>query len=131
MLICADALDSRLFNRLFDNGVDITFIPTVSPYRPHETILEKYRRDDDIYVDGAQRSASYVVKACGVGSIFGNRLQGRSLIASPHGVLKRIEPQAEDSSDLLSYILDLDEIRDYAKKKRLIQETIGSAKSTE
>lgn len=119
VLICADALNMGIFERLAEQQIDIIFIPTTSPYREGESKLEKFKRDNDIYVRGANISSSYIVKCCGIGTLFGKPLQGRSLIASPWGLLRRIEPHAENSSSILSIILDIDELRDFKRKRTL------------
>lgn len=118
VLICADALNMGMFERLSEMKVDIVFIPTTSPHRPGETKLEKFKRDNDIYVRGAQIASSYIVKCCAVGTLFGKQLQGRSLIASPWGVLRRMEPHSERSSGILTLVLDIDELRDFRSKKK-------------
>jgi len=117
VLICADALNTAIFERLAEYQVDIIFIPTTSPYRKGESKLVKFKRDNDIYVRGANMSCSYIVKCCGVGTLFGKPLQGRSLITSPWGLLSRIEPHAENSSSIMSMILDIDELRDFRRKR--------------
>jgi predicted amidohydrolase len=117
LMICADALNPELFAAFRPEEVDLIFIPTTSPYRPQERKIEKFRRDNEIYVDGAQRALSYVIKVCGVGTLFGKRLQGRSLVASPWGVLNRVDPQAELYSCILTTVIDIDELRDFRQKK--------------
>ncbi len=124
IMICADALNIGLFEQMYEEKVDIIFIPTVSPYQENESLLDKYSRDEDIFVYGAQKAACFVVKTCGIGTIFGHPLQGRSLIASPWGIIKRVEPHAEQSPAVLSTILDIDEIREFAQRKRMVAETL-------
>lgn len=118
ILICADALNLELFKLIARKNVDIVFIPTTSPHRPGELKMEKFRRDNEIFVRAAQASSSYIVKVCGVGSLFGKPLQGRSLIASPWGILSRVEPHAELSSCILTSIVDIDELRDFRERKQ-------------
>jgi len=118
VLICADALNIGIFEELSRHKIDIIFIPTTSPFRPEETRLDKFKRDNDIYVKGAEAASSYIVKCCGVGSLFGKMLQGRSLIASPWGILRRIEPHAEHSGSIMTLVPDIEELRDFRNKKR-------------
>jgi len=118
VMICADALNAGLFQSLSDEQVDIIFIPTTSPHRPGERKREKFKRDNDVYVKGAEIAGSYIVKCCAVGTLFGRQLQGRSLIASPWGILRRVEPYAEHSTSLLTMILDIDELRDFRAKRK-------------
>lgn len=124
ILICADVLNPTLFELLGRQQVDIIFIPTISPLRPGESRLEKFRRDEDIFIGGAREACAFIVKTCGVGSIFGKPLQGRSLIASPWAVINRVDPRREASPAVLEAILDIDEIRDFAVKKRLVTESL-------
>jgi predicted amidohydrolase len=85
----------------------IAFVPTASPYRPGESVSDKYERDRFIFVEGARKMGCPVVKTCGVGTTFGHRIQGRSLIATPEGVLKRAEPDQESDGLILSATLRL------------------------
>ena len=118
VLICADALNIGIFEELARHKIDIIFIPTTSPFQPGETKLEKFKRDNDIYVRGAETASSYIVKCCAVGTLFGKKLQGRSLVASPWGIIRRVEPHAEQSENLMSLVLDIEELRDFRKKKK-------------
>jgi len=118
VIICADALNPGLFEEIGRHNVDITFIPTTSPHRPEEKRSTKFKRDHDIYVHGAQLASCFIVKTCGVGKLFGKTLQGRTLFASPWGVLKRVEPESELTSMVLSIVFDIDEIRDFRGKRR-------------
>jgi predicted amidohydrolase len=53
------------------------------------------------------------VKVCGVGSLFGGRLQGRSLVAAPWGVLNRVPPTEEDRPQVITANLSIDELREF------------------
>lgn len=121
VLICADALNQSLFDTIFEKEVDVIFIPTTSPYRPVERKAEKHRRDNDIYLSGSRRSAAYIVKTCGVGELFRKPLQGRSLIVSPWDFIKRIPEYAEHQPAVLTALLDIDELREFKKKSRLLE----------
>ncbi|HUU44773.1 MAG TPA: carbon-nitrogen hydrolase family protein [Acidobacteriota bacterium] len=115
VLICADALVEDSFKAMNRLGADVVFIPTVSPLLDDDTVFAKDRRDNEIFVAGARRACAYVVKTCGVGTIFGGRLQGRSGIFAPWGVLKRVTPDSEDRKLVLTENLDLDEIREFKR----------------
>ncbi len=121
LLICADALNIWLFDLLGRENIDIIFIPTTSPLRAGEKKAEKEKRDHNIFLRAAMVSSSYIVKSCGVGTIFGKPLQGRSLIASPWGLLKRVESHAESSELILTAVLDIDELREFRDKKRRLK----------
>jgi omega-amidase len=118
ILICADALNKELFNVLSHENIDIIFIPTTSPYRPAESRSEKHKRDNDIYLAGAQASGSYIIKTCAVGNLFGKPLQGRSLIVSPWQIMKRVDSYSEMSPCLLTAVLDIAELREFRQKKK-------------
>ena len=60
-------------------------------------------------------SRSYIVKVCGIGRIFGKRLQGRSLVAAPWGVLTRVSPREEQSKHILNVELDMEKIWAYQR----------------
>ncbi len=118
VLICADALNPALFDVLFEQEVDIIFIPTTSPYRPAESKSEKFKRDNNIFLSAAQNSSAYIIKTCGIGLLFQKPLQGRSLIVSPWEIIKRVPTYAEDEPTILTATLDIDEIREFRNKRK-------------
>ncbi len=115
ILICADVLNPQSFTELARLNTDVIFVPTVSPYRTSDTVFEKDQRDTSIFVAGAQRACAYIVKTCGIGTLFGGALQGRSGIFAPWGILRRVPPDSEDKKLVLSAVLDIDEIRDFKR----------------
>ncbi len=117
-LICGDVFHPELYAELAGDDVDVVFIPTTSPYRPEDSLSQKQERDQKYFVAGAEAAGAYVVKTCGAGSIFGHRLQGRSLIAAPWGVVNRVEPRDEDSVRILTETLDIAELRDFRRRYR-------------
>lgn len=125
IMICADVLDPENFSRIRSLESDIIFIPTTSPLRSMETVREKFERDQRIFVDGAHRAGSYLVKCCAIGNLWGGTLQGRSLIAAPWGILSRISPDEEDRPRLLSIVLDISELREFRYKHALIHSHDG------
>lgn len=108
VLVCADVLAPGAFEAM--RGADIVAVPTSSPHLPEDTLEAKARRDQEIFVAGARASGAYVVKSCATGSLAGHRLQGRSLVAAPWGVLDRVPPEGEDSEALLVVDLSLGEL---------------------
>lgn len=117
VLLCADVLHPECFDEMERQSADIIFVPTTSPYRPDDTPESKTKRDEGIFVRGAQAAKSYVVKTCATGAIFGKRLQGRSLIASPKGLSWNVFPESENSSLIYSYDLDIESVRSYRRSK--------------
>ncbi|MFH1699812.1 MAG: carbon-nitrogen hydrolase family protein [Candidatus Zixiibacteriota bacterium] len=113
ILICADVLYKKNFDRLRHLCPDIIFVPTTSPYRPGESEKDKFARDNKIFLDGARCSGAYIVKCCAVGNLWGGQLQGRSLVAAPWGILKRIVPQDEGKERIISITLDIAELREF------------------
>ena len=122
VLICADVLTGDSFAAMADMGADMIFAPTVSPYRTGDTVFAKQKRDQEIFVAGARRASAYVVKTCGIGTIFGGRLQGRSGIFAPWGILKNVTPDSEDKKLVLTEALDIAEIREFAGQVRTLSE---------
>lgn len=119
VLICADVLNADLFEAINAEDVDIIFIPTTSPFREGEGKREKQRRDKEIFQTGAQKASSYIVKTCGVGSLFGKELQGRSLIVSPWSIVKRVDIFSEASRCILTAVLNIDEIREFRQHQKI------------
>lgn len=108
ILICADVLEPASFEAM--RGADLVAVPTSSPYLPEDTPEAKAARDRDIFVAGARTSGAYVLKCCAAGSLAGHRLQGRSLVAAPWGILERVPAEAEDRESLLLVDLSLEEL---------------------
>ena len=121
VLICADVLQENNFRLLRDEKPDIIFVPTTSPYRPGETVTDKFKRDRDIFVRGSRLSGAYIVKCCAVGQLWNGRLQGRSLVAAPWGILSRINPVEEDRERIMSIVLDVQELREFRRKQETIE----------
>ena len=90
LLICADVLFPESYRKLAELEPDIIFVPTTSPYRADDYIEAREKRDSDYFLAGAQTASAYVVKCCAVDFLLGGRLQGRSLIVAPWGILKRV-----------------------------------------
>lgn len=107
VLICADVLNPHSFDALRSLGCGITFVPTASPYMPNDTMEDKQERDRSIFVEGARRMQCPLVKTCGVGATFGHRLQGRSLIATPEGIVARAKLHQESMPLVLTAELDV------------------------
>lgn len=118
ILICADVLRPENFEHLRPLKPDIVFIPTVSPYIPNETIKQKFARDEQLFVAGSQACGAYCVKCCGVGTLWSGKLQGRSLVSAPWGIMQRVSPENEDKTRIFSVVLDISEIREFRAKQR-------------
>jgi len=108
VLICADVLYPESFEALSELKPDLIAVPMTSPYRHNETVAEKFQRDLDLFVTGAQLTGAYILKACGVGLLMGQRLQGRSLICAPWGIISRVNPRSEMLETTLIETIDLD-----------------------
>lgn len=133
LLICGDVFYPTLYRELATLGADVIFIPTTSLYRPADSLSQKRQRDREYFLSGAETAGAYVVKVCGVGSIFGKPLQGRSLVASPWGLMAHTEVQAEHCRRILTVTFDIEEIREFRQNRlrRLIStpEAIASSDS--
>jgi predicted amidohydrolase len=90
---------------------DIIFVPTTSPYRAEDPPEAKAERDRLYFIDGAKTAGAYVAKCCAVGSLLGGRLQGRSLIAAPWGIIERAPAERESEELILTAELDLSRLR--------------------
>ena len=115
VLICADVMRIESFARMAALAADVIFVPTVSPYREGDTFYDKDRRDNAIFITGAQKANAFVVKTCAVGTLFGSRLQGRSGIFAPWGTLQRVPPDEEQRKQILFEYLDIAEIREFRR----------------
>jgi predicted amidohydrolase len=124
ILICADVLHPECFEEMEKQQVDIIFVPTTSPYRADDTAESKKKRDESIFVRGAEISKSYVVKSCATGTIFGKRLHGRSLIAAPWGLLWNVFPESESDSVIHSFDLNIDNLAE-VRRREMIQRLVA------
>ena len=116
VLICGDVFYPELYDEMGQAGVDVVFVPTTSLYRPDDSLSQKRDRDRKYFIDGAERTGAYVVKVCGVGSIFGRPLQGRSLVTAPWGMLDQVSQFEESEPRMLSVTLDIAEVREFRSK---------------
>lgn len=108
LLICADALHNESWVNMSKLNPDIIFIPTFSPFK-EESHKEKFKRDNEIYVNGAKTCNSIIVKVCCIGKFKNTSLQGRSLVADKNGIIWRVDPQNEKNKIIKSIILEINE----------------------
>lgn len=124
IMICADIFHDEMFFEFAARDTDVIFVPTVSPYLNQDTARDKYERDQRYFVEGARKAGAYVVKVCGVGSLLGKPLQGRSLIAAPWGVVQQVGIAGEQRRQILTQTLDVSEVREFRRKR--LQQTVRS-----
>jgi len=124
LLLCADALHPECFEKYRRFSPDLIFIPTISPLVADDTIAEKCARDRDIYCRGAELSGAYVIKTCGLGTIFNTPLNGRSLVAAPWDLLWRVDQEYEQQPGLYSQILNIAELREF-RRAAMIREVVN------
>ena len=103
---------------------DLIFVPTISPLLMHDTPACKSERDESIFINGARLSGAFVIKTCGLGSIFGHRLNGRSMVAAPWGVIWQVSHESEQHPRIQSLILDIEELREF-RKAAMIREVVS------
>jgi len=127
ILICADTLNHGCFQKMKKVNADIIFVPTVSPLREDDSPAKKAKRDREIFVEGAKTAGAYIVKTCGIGSIFNHKLNGRSLVASPWGILWQISPPHEQLPYIHNMLLDIDELREF-KHAAIISEVLNNSR---
>ncbi len=106
VLICADVFYEESFLAMQQRGARIIFVPTFS-LRKVETIEEKIKRDNDIFVRGASLAQAIVVKVCGVPSPYKDFIHARSLIAAPNGVLYRVRPDEEEKAMIIKQEVEI------------------------
>ncbi len=95
VLICADVLNSETFTGIGKMKPHIIFLPTTSPYKEDDNTFSKQERDKILYLENARKTGAALVKCCGVGEVFGKRMQGRSLVAIPKKIIYRVEEREE------------------------------------
>lgn len=113
MLVCGDVFFPERYRELRTINADVIVIPTTSAYRPDDSLSRKRHRDRVYFLEGARAAGAYVVKVCGVGTIFDRPLQGRSLIAAPWRILERVDSSREQLPCALSATLSIDELREF------------------
>ncbi len=102
VLICADVFYEESFLAMKQLGARIIFVPTFS-LRKVETIEDKIKRDNEIFVRGAALAQAVVVKVCGVPSPYKDFIHARSLIAASEGVLYRVRPDEEEKAMIIKH----------------------------
>jgi omega-amidase len=115
VLICADIFHDKCFEKMRKLNADLIFMPTVSPLIVNDPTKSKMERDENLFVRAAKISGAYVIKTCGLGTLFGNQLNGRSLVAAPWGIIWKIPPENEQHPRIQSIILDIDELHDFRR----------------
>jgi len=118
LMVCGDVFFPHMYGELGEAETDLIFVPTTSAYRPDDTISRKKDRDNTYFQSGAGTAGAYVIKVCSVGRIFDTELHGRSLIAAPWGILRRVEFASESHPRILAEILDITELREFRRKLR-------------
>lgn len=106
VLICADVFYEESFIEMKQLGARIIFVPTFS-LRKVETIEEKIKRDNEIFVRGAALAQAIIVKVCGVPSPYKDFIHARSLIAAPEGVLYRVHPDEEEKAMIIAQEVEI------------------------
>ncbi|MDH4262769.1 MAG: hypothetical protein OEV78_06985 [Spirochaetia bacterium] len=96
-LVCADVNNPSYFTDY--KGVKYMAIPVASPFLPDDTEEARLDRDLSIFQNGAKLSGAVLFKCCLTGHtgtidnkispVNSGKVQGRSLIASPDGILIR------------------------------------------
>jgi predicted amidohydrolase len=107
VLICADVFHDESFLFMNEHGAKIIFSPTFSLFKEKESIEEKFKRDNDIYIRGAKIADSTIVKVCGVRSEYKSFLQARSLIANKNEVLYRVKPDEEHTEMIIKQEIEI------------------------
>jgi predicted amidohydrolase len=92
-----DVLYPDTFERVAALDSDVILAPMSSPFRPGDTMVDKDARDREIFLRGAASAGAPIVKAGGMGRLFGRPLQGRCLVATPQSLVFRT-PFEEEAS---------------------------------
>jgi predicted amidohydrolase len=95
LLICADVLYPESYLAIARLKPDLIIIPVTSPYHEGESVEQKHRRDNELFLTGARLANCPVVKVGSYGRIAGRPLQGRSLVATPEQIIYRVAPEDE------------------------------------
>jgi len=104
VMICADVLKPELLDELAAMGIRMVFAVMNSPFR-EEKVEEKRLRDDRLFCEPAARHNMVIAKCCGVGTTFGRKIQGRSLVVTPSGISWRVSPHEEDKEIVKTVIV--------------------------
>lgn len=107
--VCADILFPETCFGL-RNKISLLFVPLISPLRANDPTR---KRRDCLFIVRAFDSNSYVIKTGSVGfaPLTGHPIAGRSLIASPSGILAK--STGENQEMLLIEDLDFEKLADF------------------
>ncbi|MFX0212398.1 MAG: carbon-nitrogen hydrolase family protein [Candidatus Hodarchaeota archaeon] len=107
ILICADILFPQHLWSLRKNGIQLLFVPLVSPVR---SIDYTQKRRDTLFISRAFDLNAYVIKTGSIGIAPGERsVVGRSLIASPADIL--IKAKSEEQEEILIANLEIESLK--------------------
>jgi mannosylglycerate hydrolase len=103
VLLSNDVLTPRASLELEKKGVDIVFLPFVSPEQPQNG--SGYTRGKKALLRAMKKNGWYLIKVGGPGELLGRLRRGRSRVFSPEGILKRARDERQD--EILSVELDM------------------------
>lgn len=125
VLICADVLYPEAGRILGLKGADIVFNPVVSFFK-EEDITKGAR--NSIFISRSYDNDFFILKAGSVGkSPFGSKIAGRSLIASPWGILASAKD--EFKSEVLLAALDMKLLKKIRKENYSLYRRVKEAYS--
>ncbi|MHC1636331.1 MAG: carbon-nitrogen hydrolase family protein [Candidatus Methanospirareceae archaeon] len=128
VLVCADVLYPEACRILGLKRADIVLNPVISQYKEKDVTREARKC---LFVSRAYDNGYFILKTGSVGlSPFGKRAVGRSLIASPWGIVANAED--EDRAGIIVASLDmglLEEVRETTLKATLKERVRGAYKA--
>ncbi len=111
-LICADILYPEICRVAGIKGVDLILNPVVS-FRESDFPPRKYK--ECLYFTRSFDNGYFIAKAGGVGSSpCGDEIAGRSLISSPHGIMKKARSELEP--ELVWIDIDIEAVRTFREE---------------
>ncbi len=111
-LICADILYPEICRVAGIKGIDLVLNPVVS-FRNSDFPPRRYK--ECLYFTRSFDNGYFIAKAGGVGnSPCGDETAGRSLISSPHGILKKAKDEL--AQELVWADIDIEAVRSFREK---------------
>ncbi len=106
VLICNDIKKREYLDELKQDDVRLVFVLVASP-KKKETIEEKFKRDEELFLKPARENNQIIIKCAAVGEIMSKPLQGRSLMVTKEGVAWRVRPDDEDQEIIKNLMVEL------------------------
>jgi len=95
-----EALDETVLQNFSKEKIQILF----HPFAQNGTSeIESYEHDLDYYLSLSKKYSFHILRTCGIGNLFGDQIEGRSLYSSPTGINWKVG-KAENNTEVMKTV---------------------------